>query len=139
MQEVKGLTICINFLILFEHSYLNFFFTCYLREVVYDDEGNILEEKVKDTNEVGKRKMMAVVRNKMEDLIQRTSSSKEVMYFLLLSVWNIDDSLRHIIPSTVQPIQEEYENYIGYKIPEEIKIHPPNNVPSKGKRKNQEG
>jgi hypothetical protein len=73
MQEVKGLTICINFLILFEHSYLNFFFTCYLREVVYDDEGNILEEKVKDTNEVGKRKMMAAVRNKMEDLIQRTS------------------------------------------------------------------
>jgi hypothetical protein len=101
---------------------------------VYDDEGNILEEKVKDTNEVGKRKMMAAVRNKMEDLIQRTSSSKEVMYFLLSSVRNIDDSLRHIIPSTVQPIQEEYENYIGYKILEEIKIHPPNNAPSKGKR-----
>jgi hypothetical protein len=31
----------------------------------------------------------------------------------------------------VQPIQEEYENYIGYKIPEEIKIHPPNNVQGK--------
>jgi hypothetical protein len=60
---------------------------------VYDDEGNIMEEKVKDTNEVGKIKMMAVVQNKMEDLIQRTNRSKEVMYFLLSSVRNIDDSL----------------------------------------------
>jgi hypothetical protein len=69
MQEVKGLTICINFPILFEYTYLNFFFTCYLREIVYDDKGNLLEEKVKDANEVEKRKMMTTVQNKMEDLI----------------------------------------------------------------------
>jgi hypothetical protein len=69
MQEVKGLPICINFPILFEYTYLNFFFTCYLREIVYDDKGNLLEEKVKDANEVEKRKMMTTVRNKMEDLI----------------------------------------------------------------------
>jgi hypothetical protein len=135
MQEVKGLTICINFLILFEHTYLNLFFTCYLREIVYDDEGNLLEEKVEDANEVEKRKMMAAVRNKMEDVIQRASSSKEAMDFLLSSVRNIDDSLGHIVPSTVQPIQEEYENYIGCKIPEEIEIHPPNDVRSKGRSK----
>jgi hypothetical protein len=117
MQEVKDLTICINFLILFEYTYLNFFFTCYLREIVYDDEGNLLEEKVKDANEVEKRKMIADVPSKMEDLIQRASSSKEAMDFLLSSVRNIDNSLGHIVPSTVQPIQEEYENYIGCKIP----------------------
>jgi hypothetical protein len=115
MQEVKGLMICINFLILFEYTYLNFFFTCYLRylnffftcylrEIVYGDEGNLLEEKVKDANEVEKRKMMVVIRNKMEDLIQRASSSKGVMDFLLSSVRNIDNSLGHIAPSTVQPI-----------------------------------
>jgi hypothetical protein len=115
MQEVKGLMICINFLILFEYTYLNFFFTCYLRylnffftcylrEIVYGDEGNLLEEKVKDANEVEKRKMMVVIRNKMEDLIQRASSSKGAMDFLLSSVRNIDNSLGHIAPSTVQPI-----------------------------------
>jgi hypothetical protein len=43
--------------------------------------------------------------------------------------------LGHIVPSTVQPIQEEYENYIGCKIPEEIEIHPPNDVRSKGMSK----
>jgi hypothetical protein len=57
------------------------------------------------------------------------------MDFLLSSVWNIDNSLGHIVPSTVQPIQEEYENYIGCKIAEEIEIHPPNDVRSKEKSK----
>jgi hypothetical protein len=62
MQEInKGLRICINFVILFVHTYFNFFFTCYFSEVVYDDEGNLLEEKVKDANEVEKRKMMIAV------------------------------------------------------------------------------
>jgi hypothetical protein len=57
------------------------------------------------------------------------------MDFLLSSVRNIDDSLGHIVPSTVQPIQEEYDNYIGCKILEEIQIHPQNNVRSKGRSK----
>jgi hypothetical protein len=74
---------------------------------------------------------MAAVQNKIKDLIQRASSSKEAMNFLLSIVWNIDDSLGHTLPTTVQPIQEEYENYIGCKIPEEIEIHPPNDVRSK--------
>jgi hypothetical protein len=89
---------------------------------VYDDEGNLLKEKVEDANKVEKRKTMTIVRNKIEDLIQRASSSKEAMNFLLLSVRNIDDSFRHIVPSMVRPIHEEYENYISCKILEKIQI-----------------
>ena len=102
---------------------------------MYDDEGNLLEEKVEDANEVEKRKKKAVIRNKIEDLIQRAKSSNEAMDFLVSSVLNIDESLGHIVPSTVQPTQEEYENFIGCKIPEEIQIHPPNDVRSKGRSK----
>jgi hypothetical protein len=68
-------------------------------------------------------------------LIQRASSSKEAMDFLLSTVRNIDDILGQIVPSMVQPIHEEYENYIGCNIPEEIQIQPPNNVRSKGRSK----
>jgi hypothetical protein len=50
-------------------------------------------------------------------------------------VQNIDDSLGHIAPSMVQPINEEYENYIGCKILEEIQIHPRDDVRSKGRSK----
>jgi len=102
---------------------------------VYDDEGNLLEEKVQDASEVEKRKSVAAVRNTIEDLIQRASNSKEAMDFLVSSVRNIDISFGQIVPSTVQPIQEEYENFIGCKFPEEIQIHPPNDVRSKGRSK----
>jgi hypothetical protein len=102
---------------------------------VYDEEGNLLEEKPKDANEVKQRKKIALVRNKIEDLVQRAKGSNEAMDFLVSSVLNIDDSLGHIVPSTLQPAQEEYENFIGCKIPEEIQIHPPNDVRSKGRSK----
>jgi hypothetical protein len=99
---------------------------------VYDDEGNLLEEKPEDANEVKKMKKIAVIRNKIEDSIQRAKSSNEAMDFLVSSVLNINVSMGHIVPSTVQPSQQEYENFIGCNIPEEIHIHPPNDVRSKG-------
>jgi hypothetical protein len=102
---------------------------------VYDDEGNLLEEKPEDANEVEKRKKIAVVRNKIEEAIQRAKSSKEALDFLVSSVLNIGDSLGHIVPSIVQPTQEEYENFISCKITPEIQIHPPNDVRSKGRSK----
>ena len=46
---------------------LNLFFICYLTEIVYDEEGNLLDEKPIDAIEVEKRKKLAVVRNKVED------------------------------------------------------------------------
>jgi hypothetical protein len=64
-----------------------------------------LEEKVQDTNEVEKRKMMTAVRNKIEDLIQIASSSKEATNFLLSSVQNIDDSMGHIVPCTTTTVK----------------------------------
>jgi hypothetical protein len=40
------------------------------REKQFDDEGNLLEEKPLDANEVRRRKKIATVRNKVEDLIR---------------------------------------------------------------------
>lgn len=68
-------------------------------------------------------------------MIERASSSKEAMEFLVSGVRNLDISLGKMVPSTVQPVQEEYENFIGCKFPEEIHIHPPNGVRSKGRSK----
>jgi hypothetical protein len=59
---------------------LDQFFIPILSEVVYDDEGNLLVEKPIDAIEVEKRKI-AMVRNKVEDLIQRVKSSNEAMDF----------------------------------------------------------
>jgi hypothetical protein len=61
------------------------------------------------------------------------------MDFLVSSVINIEASFDHIAPSSVQATQEEYEGFIGCKIPEQIKIYPPIDICSKGKdQKNKE-
>jgi hypothetical protein len=116
-------------------SYLTVFFTCYFRETIFDEEGNLLEEKPIDANEVERRKKIAAVRNKVEDLIQRAKSSNEGMDFLVSSVMNIESSFGQIVPSTVQATQEEYESFIGCKIPEQVEIHPPTDGCSKGRSK----
>jgi hypothetical protein len=102
---------------------------------VYDEEGNLLDEKPIDAIEVEKRKKLAVVRNKVEDLIQRAKSSNEAIDFLVSSVLEIEGSLGNIIPTTVPHTKEECENFVGYKILEEIQIHLSNDVRSRGRSK----
>jgi hypothetical protein len=43
---------------------------------VYDEEGNLLDEKPMDLIEVEKRKKISMVRNKLEDLIQNGKEFK---------------------------------------------------------------
>ena len=100
-----------------------------------DEEGNLLEEKPKDAKEVEKRKKITAVRNKVEDLIQRAKSSNEGMNFLVSGVMNLEASFSQIVPTNMQAPQEEYETFIGCKIPEKVDIHPPTDVRSKGRSK----
>jgi predicted transcriptional regulator YdeE len=107
-------------------SYLTSFFIH--REIVYDEEGNLLDEKPIDANEMEKRKIIGAVWNKIEYLIEREKSLHEGTNFLVSSVMNIDASFDHIAPSSVQTTREEYEGFIGCKIPEQIDIHPPTDI-----------
>lgn len=95
----------------------------------------MLDEKALDAIEVEKRKKISLVRNKIEDLIQRTKTSNEGMDFLVSSILNIEASIDNLVPSTMQNTQEEYENFIGCELPDQIEIHPPNDVRSKGRSK----
>jgi hypothetical protein len=114
---------------------VTFFVTCYHREKQYDDEGTLLEEKPLDADEVGRRKKIAAMWNKIEDLIQRAKNSNEGTDFLVTSVMNIDASFGQIVPSTVQATQEEYKSFIDCRILKQVKIHPPTDVHSKGRSK----
>ena len=102
---------------------------------MYDAEGNLLEEKPMDANEVESRKKISTVRNKLEDLIQLVKGSKEGMDFLVSSMMNLEASLGHIVPTAAQTRKEEYEGFIGCQIPDQINIHPPTDVLSKGRSK----
>jgi hypothetical protein len=87
MQEVKNGSFTL--IIIPCIFYVTFFFTCDIRESMYDEEGNLLDEKPIGANEVERRKKITTVKNKVEDLIQRAKSSNEGLYFLVSNVTNI--------------------------------------------------
>ena len=65
-----------NFLLLFQnHMTNNILLFC--RENVYDEHGNLLEEKPMDSLDAATRKKILVVRDKMEELIQKAKHSHE--------------------------------------------------------------
>jgi hypothetical protein len=104
-----------------------------LRDSTYDEEGNLLDEKPIDTNEIDRRKKITIMRNIVENLIQKAKSSNEGLDFLVSNIRNIEASFDQIMPTAVQGIQEEYEGFIGRKIPGQIQIHPPTDVHSRGR------
>ncbi|KAM3271631.1 hypothetical protein ACQJBY_042062 [Aegilops geniculata] len=106
------------------------------RENVYDEQGNLLEEKPVDSLDAATRKNISVVRDKMEELIQKAKHSDEALDFLTSSVMNIEAPLGQMIPDATQSTrQEEYEAFIGCNIPTEVHIHPPTDVRTVGRCK----
>jgi hypothetical protein len=103
--------------------------------VFFDDEGNLLDEKAKDPVEVAMLKKISDSRNKFEDLIQMAKNSEQGMKFLYFSLSNLVEPLQKIIPAATVNKQDEFESFLGTKIPHEVEIHPPNDVKSKGRCK----
>uniref|UniRef100_A0A453I3L3 Protein FAR1-RELATED SEQUENCE n=1 Tax=Aegilops tauschii subsp. strangulata TaxID=200361 RepID=A0A453I3L3_AEGTS len=107
------------------------------RENVYDEHGNLIEEKATDSLNEATRKKISVVRNKLEDLIQKAKHSDEGMDFLTSSVLNIEAPLDEMVPTSgvKHTRQDENEAFIGCNIPTEIDIHPPTDVRTVGRCK----
>nr|XP_045087276.1 protein FAR1-RELATED SEQUENCE 5-like [Aegilops tauschii subsp. strangulata] len=106
------------------------------RENVYDEQGNLLEEKPTDSLDAATRKKISTVRDKMEELIQKAKHSNEGMDFLTSSVLSIEAPLDQMVPTATQNTrQEEYEAFIGCNIPTEVHIHPPTDVRTVGRCK----
>ena len=101
----------------------------------FDDEGNLLDEKAKDPMEVATQKKISDSRNKFEDLIQMAKNSEQGMEFLYSSLSNLVEPLQKIIPAATVNKQDEFESFLGSKIPQEVEIHPPNDIKSKGRCK----
>jgi hypothetical protein len=103
--------------------------------VFFDDEGNLLDEKAKDPMEVAMRKKISDSCNKFEDLIQMAKNSEQGMEFLYSSLSNLVEPLQKIIPAATVNKQDEFESFLGTKIPHEVETHPPNDIKSKGRCK----
>ena len=85
--------------------------------------------------EVALWKKISDSRNKFEDLIQMAKNSEEGMDFLYSSLSNLVEPLQKITPALRVEKRDEYESFLGSKIPKEVDIHPPNDVNSRGRSK----
>ena len=107
---------------------------CY-RELSFDDEGNLLDERPKDPMEVAMQKKISDSRNKFEDIIQMAKNSKQGIDSLYSSLSNLEEPLQKITPAARDNKQDEYKSFLGSKIPNEVNIHPPTDIKSKGRCK----
>jgi hypothetical protein len=103
--------------------------------VFFDDEGNLLDEKAKDPKELSMRKKISDSHNKFEDLVQLAKNYEIAIDFLCSSLSNLMEPLQNIVPAATVSKQDEFEIFLGGKIPQEVQIHPPTNIVSKGRCK----
>ena len=101
----------------------------------FDEEGNLLDEKAKDPVEVAMGRKISDSRNKFEELIQMAKNSEQGMEFLYSSLSNLVEPLQNIVPAATVNKQDEFESFLGGKIPQEVEIHPPNDINSRGRCK----
>jgi hypothetical protein len=111
-------------------NYCSCFIDCF-----FDEEDNLLDKKSEDPMKVAMRKKISDARNKFEDLIQMAKQSESGIDFLFSSLFNLEDPLQKIVPIATITKQDEYEAFIGTKIPNEVEIHPTNDIKSKGRCK----
>ena len=114
-----------------QHSFPFMFY----RELFFDEESNLLDETPKDPMVVKMRKKISESQYKFDDLIQMAMNSKQGIEFLHSSLSNLVEPLQKITPAMTVDKQEEYETFLGNKIPNEVDIHPPTDITSKGRSK----
>jgi hypothetical protein len=85
--------------------------------------------------ELSRRKKISDSRNKFEDLIQMVKQSDQGLDLLFSTLCNIQDPIQKIVPHGTICKQDEFEAFIGMKIPNEVNIHLPNDIRSKGRCK----
>jgi hypothetical protein len=77
------------------------------------------------------RRKMSTTHNKFEDIFQMAKTSEESMDTLIHNL----ESLSLLFQPASRTRQHEQESFIGMSIPENVQVHPPSDIHSKGKCK----
>jgi hypothetical protein len=77
------------------------------------------------------RRKISTAHNKFQDIFQMAKTSEESMDTLIHNL----ESLSLLIQPASRTRQQEQESFIGMSIPENVQVHPPSDIRSKGKCK----
>jgi hypothetical protein len=101
------------------------------REAAFDSEENLLIEKSITSMEDSTRRKMAAAHNKFEDIFQMAKTFEEGLDILIQNL----ERLSLLFEPTSRARQEKQESFIGMSIPENVQVHPPSDIRSKGRCK----
>ncbi|KAM3197612.1 hypothetical protein ACQJBY_072968 [Aegilops geniculata] len=102
------------------------------RDIVFDGEGNMLEENLIDPADIAMKRKVGLVRNKLEDLIRNSKGSMEGIELLHTSLCNAELALAQLVPAVACNTHENEESFIGSIIPKHVTIHTPTDINARG-------
>ncbi|VAI75058.1 unnamed protein product [Triticum turgidum subsp. durum] len=102
------------------------------RDIVYDGEGNVLEENLTYLVDIAVKRKIVAMRDKLEDLIGESKHSMEGIEFLHNSLCGIELGLAQLVSTVPCNTQENEESCIGSVIPKDVTILTPKDINARG-------
>ncbi|XBI15953.1 hypothetical protein VPH35_058289 [Triticum aestivum] len=102
------------------------------RDILFDGEGNMLEENLIDPVDIAMKRKVALVRNKLEDLMRNSKCSMEGIEFFHTSLCNAELDLAQLVPAVACNTHQNEESFIGSIIPKHVTIHTPTDINARG-------
>ncbi|XP_044400140.1 protein FAR1-RELATED SEQUENCE 5 [Triticum aestivum] len=102
------------------------------RDVVYDDEGNPLEDNHVDCVDMDTRRKISAARDKLEHIIRCAKKSSGGLDLLNTGLCNLKSAILQSAPDVPQTAQEEQESFVGSMIPAQVDILTPTNINARG-------
>lgn len=108
-------------------------------DAVFDEDGILLGEIASSSMDIELKKTIADTCKKMEGMLTQAKQSLAGIQFFRDGIFALAVELNKIVPSKKQTPAQEFEEFLGCTIPDEVSIHPPNDIRSRGKIKRIKG
>lgn len=102
------------------------------RDIVFDNEGNALEDNPIDCIDMDTRRKISMARNKLEDIIRCAKKSSVALDSLNMGLCNLESVVLQSASVVPQTTQEEQESYVGSTMPVQVDILTPTAVNARG-------
>jgi hypothetical protein len=106
---------------------------------VFDEDGILLEEIASSSMDIELKKTVADTCKKVEEMLAQAKQSPAGLQFFRDGIFALADELNKIVPAKIQTSVQEFQEFLGCTIPDEVSIHPPNDIRSRGKIKRIKG
>ena len=108
------------------------FILVFCRDIVYDGDGNPLEDNPIDCVDMDTRRKISDARNKLEDIIRHAKNSSGGLDLLNSGLRDLESVVSQSALAIAHSSQEEQESFVGSSFPTQVDILTPTNINARG-------